>query len=317
MTIPQTRDALITVAKLYYLGNMNQGDIADLLGLSRPKISRMLKDARNRKIVQFRITTPESHYEDMQRKIESAFSLKKVLVAPTDTIFEKTKMGVCSLAADYFSSIVKDGDNIGIVWGSTTSGIIPFVKRRELPSVNVYQLSAGLTSKNLTHDGLETTKLLAMAIGAQPHVVNAPFIVNSGLMKSLLLQEPEISKHFSAFDSIDVAVVGMGSSNPAKSITYLADYITLDESVKLAEAGYSADIVGFRLHEDGALADIPLNERVMSIGLDILKNVPIVIAVACGEDKVASILAAARGRYINTLVIDEIAAIAIIKKMGM
>jgi DNA-binding transcriptional regulator LsrR (DeoR family) len=55
----------------------------------------------------------------------------------------------------------------------------------------------------------------------------------------------------------------------------------------------------------------------MSIGLDTLKNVPDVIAVACGEEKVASIIAAARGKYINTLVIDEIAAIAVINKLGL
>jgi DNA-binding transcriptional regulator LsrR (DeoR family) len=195
--------------------------------------------------------------------------------------------------------------------------MIQFIRDRYFSGIHVYQLCAGLTSQKLFLDGHETTKLLANAIHAEHHVLNAPFIVNSGLMKNLLLQEPEIQKHFSAFEKLDIAIVGMGSSDPAGSITYLADYISLKESVELVENGYMADIAGFRLHEDGTVADIPLNERVMSVGLDTLKKVPVVIAVACGEDKVASVMAAAKGKYINTLVIDEIAAIAIINKMGI
>jgi len=312
-----TRDTLIAIAKLYYIGNMNQSDIAELMRLSRPKVSRMLKDARAKKIVQFSITTPESHYENLQQRIESAFSLKKVLVAPSEPLPEKSKSGVCNLAANYFSSLVKDGCNIGIAWGSTTTGLIQHIPDRNMSDVQVYQLCAGLTSQNLFLDGHEATKQLARVLNAKHHVLNAPFIVNSGLMKNLLLQEPEIQKHFASFEQIDIAIVGMGSSDPAKSSTYMADYISLKESIELVEKGYTADIVGFRLHDDGSLADIPLNERVMSIGLETLKNVPDVIAIASGEDKVTSIIAAARGKYFNTLIIDEIAAIAIINKLGL
>ena len=313
----QTRDTLIAVAKLYYIGQMHQNDIASLMGLSRPKVSRMLKDARNRKIVQFQITTPESHFESLQQKIESAFSLRKVFVTPSETLPERTKLKACQTAADYFSSVIKDGDNIGITWGSTTNVVIQNISERFMSNVHVYQLCAGLSSQILFLDGHEMTKQLSKTIHARHHVLNAPFIVNSGLMKNLLLQEPEIHKHFNAFEKIDVALVGMGSSDPAKSSTFLADYISLKESIELVEQGYAADIVGYRLQKDGALADIPLNERVMSIGLDNLKRVPIVITVACGEDKVSSVIAAARGKYFNTLIIDEIAAIAIINKLGL
>ena len=315
MSIPQTRDALISVAKLYYIGNMNQNDIAVLMGLSRPKISRMLKMARDKKIVQFQITTPESHYLKLQEKFAAAFGLQKVLIVPTETSPEKTKMSVCQTAAVYLSSVIKDGDSLGIVWGSTTSGMIGFLQDRRLKGTKVYQLCGGLTSQHLYLDGHETTKLLAKALHARHYVLNAPFMVNSGLMKTLLLEEPEIQKHFSAFDNLDIAIVGMGSSDPAKSLTYLADYISLNESADLAKKGLSADIVGYRLNNDGTLADIPQNERVISIGLETLKKIPNVIAVACGEDKVSSIIAATSGKYINTLIIDEIAAIAIINKL--
>ena len=42
------RKDLIEVAKLYYYGNLSQDQIAKLMGLSRPKVSRLLAEARQK-----------------------------------------------------------------------------------------------------------------------------------------------------------------------------------------------------------------------------------------------------------------------------
>jgi len=311
------RESLITAAKLYYIGDMDQKDIAELMGISRPTISRMLKDARARHIVRFQIATPETHYEGLQTQIAEALSLAQVIVVPTDQSPERTKKDVCRQAAELFCASVKDGDVIGVAWGSTTSDMIHFVPKLSRAGIRVYQLCAGLASRILSLDGHEATKQLAEALNAEPHVLNAPFVVNSGLMKNLLLQEPEIARHFSMFEHLDIAIVGMGSSDPALSTTYMADYITLKEAAELVERGLAADICGYRLHENGDVADIPLNERLVSVSPATLKQTPQVIAVACGEEKTLSIVAAARGGYITTLVIDEICAIAVLKRLGL
>ncbi|MDR1796237.1 MAG: hypothetical protein LBR44_02150 [Clostridiales Family XIII bacterium] len=313
----QYKDALIAVAKLYYYGNMKQSSIAELTGLSRPKVSRMLQDARNKKIVQINIVTPESHYQNLEKKLCEELGLLKAVIVPTELTPEKTKRSVCRAAAEQFSQVVRDGARVGITWGTTTSGIIEYIPRRKWSGVGVYQLCAGVSAHQLFLDGHETTKQLAEALSGKPHVLNAPFVVNGKLMKQLLLEEPEIRNHFSMLEALDVAVVGLGSSDPAQSITYLADYISLEESRELTESGCAADVCGYRLRENGELADIPLNDRIISIEPETLKKLPLVLAVASGEEKALSILAAARGGYINSIVADEIAAIAVLKKLGV
>jgi DNA-binding transcriptional regulator LsrR (DeoR family) len=311
------RESLITVAKLYYQGNLSQVEIAGMMGLSRPKVSRMLKDARQRKIVQFSVATPSSHYRELERKIEDAFSMKKVIVVPTEPSHEVTKKQAGRAGAEYLASIVKDGDIIGLTWGSSTGHLIRHIPQLNLSGVQVYQLSAAVPEQSFSLDGHELTKRLATALNADYHVLNSPFIVNSALLKQLLMEEPQIKNHFERIKQMDVALVGLGSSDPALSVTYMSGYITLEESHELVRLGCAADICGHRILENGKLANIPLNERVISIELDTLRKAPNVIAVACGEDKVVSMGAALRGKWVNTLVTDEIAAIALITKLGL
>jgi DNA-binding transcriptional regulator LsrR (DeoR family) len=311
------RESLITVAKLYYQGNLSQIEIADMMGLSRPKVSRMLKEARQRKIVQFSVATPSSHYRKLERKITDAFSMNKVIVVPTEPSLEMTKKIAGRAGAEYLASIVKDGDTIGLTWGSSTGHLIRHIPKLKLNDVHVYQLTAAVPEQTFSLDGHELTKRLATALQAEYHVLNSPFVVNSALLKKLLMEEPHIKNHFEKFKEMDIALVGLGSSDPALSLTYVSDYITLEESKELVRLGCAADICGHRLLENGMRADIPLNERVVSIELDTLRDIPNVIAIACGDDKVVSMCAALRGGWVNTLVTDEIAAIAMITKLGM
>ncbi len=55
---------------------------------------------------------------------------------------------------------------------------------------------------------------------------------------------------------------------------------------------------------------------VLSITLPQLRRVPNVIGVACGRDKTRAILAAIRGKYIKTLVTDDMTADSILSALG-
>ena len=54
-------DLLVQLAWLYYVGNKNQEEIAQLLGLSRFKINRMLARAREKGLVKITIEHEMAH----------------------------------------------------------------------------------------------------------------------------------------------------------------------------------------------------------------------------------------------------------------
>ena len=60
---------LVKVAKLYYEEDMGQEAIAKSIGLSRPYISRLLAEAKEMGIIQFRIIDPLKGESDLERKL--------------------------------------------------------------------------------------------------------------------------------------------------------------------------------------------------------------------------------------------------------
>ncbi len=73
----QKRKDITKVAKLYYYGNMTQDEIAQMMGISRPKVSRMLAAAHQYNIVHIEIRDPLFSNTEVAEKIRSHFDLKK------------------------------------------------------------------------------------------------------------------------------------------------------------------------------------------------------------------------------------------------
>ncbi|MFL6555747.1 MAG: helix-turn-helix domain-containing protein, partial [Bacillus sp. (in: firmicutes)] len=72
---------VIEAAKLYYLLDYNQNEIAKKLGVSRPTVSRLLQQAKSDGIVQINILDPTEDVENLARQLEKKFNLKKAIVA--------------------------------------------------------------------------------------------------------------------------------------------------------------------------------------------------------------------------------------------
>ena len=66
---------LLKVAEMYYLDRMNQNDIAKIIGVSRPSISRMLEEAREKQIVKITIEAPFERNNALMTKLKEKFDL--------------------------------------------------------------------------------------------------------------------------------------------------------------------------------------------------------------------------------------------------
>ena len=59
---------------------------------------------------------------------------------------------------------------------------------------------------------------------------------------------------------------------------------------------------------NGQLLDVELNRRAIGVGLEALRSIETVIAIAGSEEKARAILGAIRGQYIDVLITDDHAA---------
>src|SRR5262245_25357600 len=73
-------ELLATVASMYYEQDMTQNAIAEALGLSRVKVYRLLKEAKEERVVQIGIDWPIKRDMRLEERLRSIFGLKDALV---------------------------------------------------------------------------------------------------------------------------------------------------------------------------------------------------------------------------------------------
>src|SRR5690242_21810553 len=71
---------LVKIAQLYHLQGLNQDQIGRQVGVSRSKVSRMLKEARERGLVEISVHYPARFSLDLERQLEAELGLREVVV---------------------------------------------------------------------------------------------------------------------------------------------------------------------------------------------------------------------------------------------
>lgn len=309
----QKRRDMIKAAKLYYYGNMSQDDIAQLMEISRPKVSRLLTEARQMGIVQISVNDPSASLSLNTEKLRRHFKLEYVSIVPTAATEEATKENIGCAASAFLNENIKENSRIGLSWGTTLSAFVRmFEAKRTAPNAKVVQLVGGTYSQSLNIDGRELVKTLARKLECEHSILQAPLIVHNPALRELMMQEPAVMEHFRLIHTLDLAFVGVGASYYKDSIAYRAHYIAEEEGKQLHELGLVCDICGHQLMADGTEPTTFLSNRVIGVSLAELKQVPLVIGLCAGHKKVTPLLAALRGSYLTGLIIDEVAAIELI-----
>ena len=111
----------------------------------------------------------------------------------------------------------------------------------------------------------------------------------------------------------DIALVGVGTLDPDDRSPIFEGYLSAEEIESIFEAGAIGHVCGEFYTAAGERAAVDINDRTIAIGLDALRKIPTVIAVAGGATKAPAILGALRGGYLNTLITDDRAAVRMLE----
>jgi DNA-binding transcriptional regulator LsrR (DeoR family) len=300
------RKLLYKVAMAYYEDDQTQDEIARRFGLSRIKISRLLRQARQEKVVHIAVFPPLDAKPDLERRLEAAFGLSEVVVVSPPSYDAPTLVRELGQAAAEFLVRGLQGDEVvGISWGTTLRAVIDELPAQSWPDLKVVQLIGGLGRAEAETHGADLTRRMAEAFDARPIMLSAPGIVASRAVRDALLTDPQISETLALAAGADVALVGLGAPTPNAVVTQLGGILSAGDIEQIKVRGGVGDIALRFFNREGRAIDDDINARIIGLDLEQIKAIRRVIGVAGGEEKLDVICAALRGRLISVLVTDE------------
>ena len=108
-------ELLANIAAMYYQQEMTQNEIATALDLSRVKIYRLLKEARETQIVRILIDWPIKRSTELEHQLAQRFGLERALVLQTGATDSALLLRqIAQLAARYLETALVDHSTMAI-----------------------------------------------------------------------------------------------------------------------------------------------------------------------------------------------------------
>ena len=311
-TPPRT---LAKVGALYYLQGQTQQQIADRLRVSRPTVSRMIKEARECGIVQITVAHVDGLAADLESELEAALGLDEVVVADVGEDGDVAER-LGAAAAGFLGRMLEPGAVVGLTWGTTLREMVKAVAPRPTRGVTVVQTLGGVGPPLAEAHAADLPRRLAGALGADLRLLQAPGVVASAEARAVLVADPHIRSSLEVLGRMTIAFVGIGSleTNPVLGDGALAGEVGLvpGMAADLAARGAVGDVALRFFDAQGRPVPTPLDDRIVGVDLETLASVGCVVGVAGGPAKVEAIRAAVRGGIIDVLVTDDQTARALL-----
>ncbi len=303
---------LVNIARLYYLRNLTHQQIADKLGLSRVKVTRLLQQAVDEGIVQFRIADPAVHTLDLQDELEKRFGLSQALVTPSGSGEAESLDIVARHASSWLEEHLSRNCHVGVGWGRTLNAMASHLGRTALSGVQVVSLTGGLAANASQPNPYDTTTAIASSLGVPPHYLLLPAIVESRATRDLLLREAGARAVTKLWSCLDICLLSIGTVSAETGLFYsFGD--PMEAARQVRQAGGVGDLLACPYAENGEFLNTDFAARTITVNSADIRRAKHVVGVACGASKAAAIRGALRTGLLSVLVTDEKAARAVLR----
>lgn len=294
---------MVEICELYYEKNIKQEDIAHQMGLSRPKVCRILAKAREMGVVKVTILNPFETVEGKEVLLKQKYGLKECRIVVCDNQSDM-KRQIGKAGADLLKKILKPHDIIGISWGTTLSYMADELEDVNIEGLEVVQLKGVTTKREAAGITYGVAERMAKALHADLVYRPVPVMVESADVCKHFLEEPSIKQAVEIGKKANIAVFSIGYPSENSVITQYG-YIEKEVLQKMREEGVAGDIFSRFFKIDGSYQDIDLNCRNTSLSLEDLRKKEYAIGMIGGKYAYRGLLGALHGAYLNCIVTDE------------
>lgn len=300
----EEQQLLIDVSVLYYLEGKTQSEIAKELFISRPKVSRLLKKARDLQVVDIRINYQDEEIDALQGQVRRTFMIKNVIAVRTLSDPKETIRQAGKAAAKELEMYFHDNMTIGISWGKSIRTTIGYLNYHNFENLEIVELFGAINYDTNSLNMLSIGNKLSEKLDGKFFPLPAPIYLSDAAARKAIMESPITKNTLDKIEECDLIITGIGAIGSRSSQTLWDNYVESDIKQQITDHGGVGFILAHFFDKQGKFLDIDANESVIGIHTGEIKKQNI-FSIAPGIEKAEAIHAALKGGLLNTLVSDE------------
>ena len=295
------------IARLYHEQGKTQPDIAQRLGITQTRVSRMLKFASENGIVRTTVHVPPGIFSNIEDDLQRKFGgIEFIVVDAAHLADENVIPALGSSTAAYLERVVPSCEIIGVSsWSETLLNAVETMRPLSKgATTHIVQVFGGFGRASSQVYATRLTERLAQISNAEAMFLLAPGVVSTPHMHEMLMNDASCRNVLDYCAKLSMILMGIGCLTPSRLLQDSGNVLDTGDMEELKERGAVGDICLRFYDQSGELIDSHFNRRVVGISADQIRAAPRRVAVAGGKRKFESIRAALRGKWVTTLITD-------------
>lgn len=294
-------ELMTRVASLYYLEDVTQAEIGLLLGLSRPKVNRLLRRARDEHIVEITVRTHPALRTELESDLVKRFAVARAILVANQRSDENQRDQVARAAAEHLALTLHDGITIAVGMGRNVGAIPDQLSSPPRRACTFVCAIGGSPQIEALVNPNEICRRLAAAFRGQAESLYAPAYAENSVLRDALLQHNDVREALARARSAAIAIVGIGDARNDSAVVQMGCF-SGTEMGQLRQAGAVGDMLGSFFDLNGSPVSQGMETRVVGLSAADLRAIPQVIAVVSEPAKELAVLGALRTGIVDVLI---------------
>lgn len=299
------RNLLVEIAVMYYLEGKTQTEISKEMFMSRPKVSRLLKKARDLNIVDIKINYESDDFNRVIKQVQHRFGVENVVVVKTLSNELETIKEIGRAAASEVKYHLNDGIKVGMSWGRTVSNMVSAFKEKNLKDIKVIELFGAVEYGEESQEFLSIGYEFSKKVNGTFYPLPAPLYIQDEKTRNILLENPIIDNTLKMIDECDLIITSIGVVNSKHPQRIWDAHVDPETRKMLIDRGAEGYLCAHFFDQDGRFIEHQINDQIIGIETESIRNNKIML-VAGGMTKYKALYAVLKGGYVNTLVSDDL-----------
>lgn len=239
--------------------------------------------------------------------------VEAIVVSGSGKNTEMIRRNMGQAASAYLAKKLNHIQSMGISWGKSIYMLAEEFQSAEQPHIQLVPLIGGMGQNHVAYHSNHLAFQLAQQLSASSSYVYAPAFADSADMKQQLARSKDVEAVLHEGHRVDFAIVGVGSLTPQTTAIEMG-YLNTQDIESLKAAGAEGDLNSWFFDANGQIVDHPINDRIVGLSPDDIRDIPEVMVMAEGGHKADSLHTALDTGLANIVVTDEQTAVHLLKK---